>query len=104
MNPVLAALSKRDLQTRLSVEDDRLIVTATQDCTPIAEHCKALHNAGVYGSSEMRHAAEIPKVMVEKYCNDHGVTFEQFMNEPVHIRRFCNDPDNKMFRIWPGAI
>lgn len=104
MNPVLAALRKRDLNTSLKVEDGRLIVNASQDCTPIAERCKALHNEGSHGSSEMRYAAEIPKVMVEKYCNDHGVTFAEFMNDPVHVRRFCNDPDNKMFRIWPGQI
>lgn len=104
MNPVLTALRKRDLQTRLKEEDGRLIISATQDCTAIAEHCKALHNEGFHGSSEMRHAAEIPKVIFEKYCNENGVSFQEVMNDPVHIRRICNNPDNAMFRIWPGQI
>lgn len=92
------------MQTRLLTQDDRLIVSASQDCTPIAEHCKALHNEGIHGSSEMRHAASFPKVIVEKYLNENGVTLEQFMNEPIHIKRMCNDPDNAMFRIWPGRV
>ena len=104
MNPVLAALRKRELSTSMKVEDGNLIVTASQDCTPIAEHCKALHNAGIYGSSEMRYAAEIPKVIFEKYCNDNGVSFAEAINDPVHIRRIVNNPDNAAFRIWPGQI
>lgn len=104
MNPVLTALRKRDLQTRLKEEDGRLIISSTQDCTPIAEHCKALHNEGFHGSKEMRHAASFPKVIVEKYLNMTGVTFEQFMADPVHVKRMCNDPINKDFRIWPGRV
>lgn len=104
MNPVLTALRKRDLQTRLKEEDGRLVITSTQDCTPIAEHCKALHNEGFHGSKEMRHAASFPKVIIEKYLNENGVTLEQFMADPVHVKRMCNNPDNAMFRIWPGRV
>lgn len=104
MNPVLAALRQRDLSTSIKEEDGRLIISSSQDCTPIAEHCKALHNEGYHGSKEMRHAASLPKVIVEKYMNENGVTFEQFMNDPVHVKRMCNNPDNAMFRVWKGQV
>jgi len=105
MNPVLKALRKRDLETTLKVEDDRLIISATQDCTPIAERAKALHNAGLYGSNEMRHVASLPRVIVEKYCNDTGVSFAEVMGNPqVHIKRICENPDNDAFRIWKGRL
>lgn len=92
------------LDTTIKTEDGRLYVGRSQDCTPIAEHAKALHNEGHHGSSEMRLAAEIPYIIAEKYCNERGITFHEFMNDPKHIKAVCNNPDNKMFRIWPGQI
>lgn len=85
-------------------EDGRTIFSTSQDCTAIAEYAKAQHNEGNFGSSEMRHAARIPNVIVEKYCNDNGVSFEAFMADPVHIKRLVENPDNSMFRIWKGRL
>lgn len=92
------------LDTRFEVEDGRLFVGRSQDCTPIAERAKRMHNEGQHGSSEMRLAADIPYVIAEKYCNDNGVTFAEFMSNPVHIKRVVMNPDNAMFRVWKGAI
>lgn len=109
MNPVLAArLGRRaalgQLQTSFAEHDGRIFIAQTQDCTPIAERAKALHNAGEFGSSEMRHAATIPDVILEKYMNERGVTYAELMSDPKHFRIICNDPDNKMFRVWPGRL
>lgn len=92
------------LKTTVTTEDGRLYIGRSQDCTPIAEHAKALHNEGLHGSSDMRLAAEIPYVIAEKYCNDRGIGFPEFMADPKHIKAICNDPDNKMFRVWPGQL
>lgn len=109
MNPVLAArLARRTspggVTTSFAEHDGKIFIAQTQDCTAIAEHAKRLHNEGHHGSSEMRHAATIPDVILEKYMNDHNVTYAELMSNPEHFRRICNDPDNKMFRIWPGRI
>lgn len=109
MNPVLAArLGRRTVQnavrTSFAEADGKLFIGQSQDCTPIAEHAQALHKAGEFGSSDMKHAASIPMVILEKYMNEHGVTYAELMGNPVHMRRICNDPDNRMFRIWPGKI
>jgi hypothetical protein len=105
MNPVLAARqSRRALTTSFAEYDGRVFVQQSQDCTPIAERAKALHNAGAHGSADMKHAATIPDVILEKYMNEHRVTYADLMNNPEHFRRICNDPDNKMFRIWPGRL
>lgn len=92
------------MQTQLHVKDGILTVQATQDCTPIAEYCKTLHNEGVHGSNEMRHAASIPHVAIEAYLNQHGITYAEWIGNPVHIKRMCNDPDLRDFRIWPGRV
>ncbi len=108
MNPVLAArLQKRqaeDVATRIVIADDRMHIQRTQDCTPIAERAKAMQNEGLHGSSEMRLAATIPNVIIEKYMNENGVSFAEVIGDPVHMRRIVNDPANAMFRVWPGRI
>ena len=93
-----------DLDTKISLQDGALTVNRSQDCTPIAEYAKARQNEGHHGSKDMRLAASIPFVMIEKYCNDNGVLFHEFMGNEEHIRRVCNDPVNAHFRIWPGRI
>lgn len=108
MNPVLAArMQKRSLdqvQTSFAEQDGKLIIAQTQDCTPIAEWAKEQQAVGNYGSSDMKHAAKIPNVIIEKYCNEHGVTFAEVMRNPAHMKRICNDPANAAFRIWRGQL
>ena len=98
-------MNKNDpVSTKIKIDDGKMFIGRSQDCTPIAEYAKAMHNAGNHGSSEMRHAAKIPLIIIEKYMNDNGVTFQEVMNDQSHLRKIVNDPDNKMFRIWPGRI
>lgn len=92
------------LDTSYKTEDGRLYVGRSQDCTAIAEYTKALHNEGIHGSSDMKHAAKIPMVIVEKYCNERGITFEEFMQSDSHLKAVVEHPDNKMFRVWPGRL
>ena len=94
----------QDLQTSISVKDGEMTVQRTQDCTPIAEHAQAMHNEGLTGSKDMKLAASLPLVMVEKYCNDNGIFVSEFMQDREHIRRMLNDPALAHFRIWKGRI
>lgn len=92
------------VQTVVSLEDGNLVTGTVQDCTPILERTQALHREGYHGSSELKHAASLPMVLVEKYCNDHGLTFAEFMAGKEHIRSMLNDPSLSYFRIWPGRV
>lgn len=91
-------------QTVVALQDGALITGTVQDCTPIVEHTKALHNAGYVGSSEMRLAAKLPDVIVEKYCNNKGITFHEFMRDKSHIRNMLSDPALAHFRVWKGKV
>ncbi len=93
-----------DIGTKFHLHDGAMTVERSQDCTPIAEHTKMLQSHGFHGSSEMRHAAKIPYVIVEKYCNDNGILFSEFMQNKAHIKRVLNDPSLSAFRIWPGKV
>lgn len=110
MNPALAAIQKRrapvhdGVQTRIVIDGDLMHTLQSQDCTPIAERAYAMHKEGRHGSKELKLAATIPNVIIEKYMNDHGVSYAEVLGNDVHMRRIVNDPDNKMFRVWPGRI
>jgi deoxyribodipyrimidine photolyase len=108
LNPVLAARQQKrqqdQLRTSFAEYDGKLIIAQSQDCTPIAEYAKQQQAIGNVGSADMRHAAKIPNVIIEKYCNEHGVTFAEVMRNPVHMKRICNDPANAAFRIWKGKL
>ena len=92
------------LRSVIATEDDRLIVGTVQDCDPIVEDAQARHREGMHGSSEMRHAARLPMVVVEKYCNDQGIDLAEWSRDRVHVRRMLQDPALSAFRIWPGRV
>jgi hypothetical protein len=97
-------LSNGPVQTRMHEEDGKTIFERVQQCTPIAELSKKLHNEGLHGSSDFRHAAKVPKVLVEKYLNDNGITFREFCQNDEHMSRFLGDPALAHFRIWKGRV
>jgi len=91
-------------QTVVAVEDGNLITGMVQDCDPIVTACKAAHNEGRHGSKDMRLAASVPLVVIERYMHDNGLTYEQFSHDPFHKRAILNDPALAAFRIWPGKV
>lgn len=94
----------QDIRTSITVHDGQATIKATQDCTPVMDQAIALHNGGHLGSSEMRHAARIPAILVEKYCLDNDVLFSEFCSDPAHVRRMLQDPALSHFRVWKGRI
>lgn len=96
--------SETGVSTIIAEEDGKLITGTSQDCTPILEQAKRLHNEGLHGSAEMKHAARIPMVIVEKFCNLRGITFAQFMQDQSFVREMLSDPALADFRIWKGRV
>jgi hypothetical protein len=92
------------LKTAIEADEGRLNVTRTQDCTPIAERTKALHNEGYHGSSDFKHAGSIPFIFFEDYCNRNNLLFSEVMTNKEHLRRILNDPALAHFRVWKGKI
>lgn len=93
-----------DLDTKIAMQEGGMVIGRSQDCTPIAEYAKRRHIEGQHGNKEMKFAASIPYVICEKYCNDNGIEFSEFMGNPAHMRAVLNDPALAHFRIWPGRI
>jgi len=81
-----------------------LIERRSQDVEPVLEQAKQLRSNGQVGSSEMRHAARLPLIEIEKYLALTGITMHEFMTDPVHVKAMLNNPDLSQFRIWTGRI
>lgn len=85
-------------------DGDNLIVGRSQDVAPLLQHCSDARSAGNVGSNEFRRAASFPKVLIEKYCTDHGITFAEWMANPDHVKRMLRDPALSGFRVWGGRV
>lgn len=70
----------------------------------IADYCKARQNEGLTGSKDMPVLAEFPAEIVEKYINDAGITFQEWMQNPEHVRRMLRDPALSAFRIDARSV
>lgn len=74
------------------------------DLQAVADDCAGRRGVGATGSSEMKHVARVPGFIVQKYINDNGITFAEFMRDPKHADRMLSDPALQAFRIWEGRL
>lgn len=70
----------------------------------VADYCRAKQDAGFTGTKDVRELATIPGILIQQYCNDNGVSFAEFIRNPVHANRMLNDPALSGFRIHPGRV
>lgn len=87
-------------------ENDRLYIERVQDVEPYLEHLAKIRQVsdGVSKSGDLRYAGTIPDVIVEKYCNEQRITYEEFIKNPEHHRRILNNPDFSKLRVWRGKL
>jgi hypothetical protein len=84
--------------------DEGAVIVRGQFVAPIVDDAKERHNAGYWGPKDWRHVARIPNILVEHYCNINGVTLREFVANPEHMKRLCNDSGFADVRIWPGKL
>lgn len=70
----------------------------------IVDAVKARHNAGEFGSREMRYLGEVTPMMLQTYCDKNGIAWDVAMQDPAHFRRILNDPENSNMRVWKGRV
>ena len=90
------------VRTQVIQQDDKIIFNRVQDVQPTIEYCKSM--ADLPQTGEFRHAARIPKSIIEAYLNNNNVSMQEFMDNDKHIKAIVNDPALKSFRIWNGRI
>lgn len=76
--------------------EDKTYIHEVWDCEPIIEAAKRLSEMNP--SKEFRHAAFIPPHVLNQAFR------EGSFNDREWWKKWANDPDNKMFRTWPGKL
>jgi hypothetical protein len=91
------------LKTTITSQDGQLIVARSQDCQPVLEHVAAMKEL-TDQTGDLRYVGEIPHVIIEKYLNERGISFHEFMQGDEHIKRILNSSDYKKLRVWEGRF
>lgn len=91
--------------TTIVQDTEHYHVNRAQDVEPYLDHVKELANTGQAWSpsGEMLHLAEFPAVIVERYCNEKGITFQDFMSDPGHVKAMLVDPSLSYFKVWDNV-
>ncbi len=73
-----------------------LIIETVQDCEPIIERARQLSEETP--GKEWRHTACIPMYFIDKAAK------EGWLHDKKKWHAWLNDPDNRVFRTWPGRV
>lgn len=92
------------VKTEYKLDGDDLHIKRESDAQPILDLTSSLRSIGAVGSNEFRHAASFDAVVVEHYCNQNGISFHEWLTNPVHVKRMLADKDLKAFRVWEGRV
>lgn len=97
-------LKPSGIDTILHLNDGDMVIERTADAQPILDEIKAIKyvTEGKSKSGDLYHVARIPKMVIEKYCKDCGITFHDFCVDDAHITKILNDPEYSSLRIWEG--
>jgi len=98
--------SSIDTIYHLGQNDGSITFERKQDCQPILDEVRRIKDVtnGKSLSGDLVHVGKIPAVLVEKYCNDKGISFRDFILDDKHVTTLMNDHDYKLFRIWEGVM
>jgi hypothetical protein len=96
-NKKLLDLNEKELRRVIIHKEDGVSrVETQQDVTPIIAAAKAMSE--VTPGKDMRHAAFIPKTVLDQAFN------EGWFHDKKAWKRWANDPANACFRTWPGRL
>jgi hypothetical protein len=84
--------------------DDELgvVVNHTEWFPGLLETVAYLHNTGQHGPKDLRVLMHVPGVVIEDWCIKQRISFDDFTRSDELRRRFLNDPDLSLFRVWKG--
>lgn len=88
--------SKSGFMSEFATEDEKNIYHSSQNVQPILDNVKNL-SYDTQGK-ELKHVAEVPMVIYQQAMR------EGWVHDKAKWKRWLNDPDNKLFRTWPGKV
>lgn len=89
------------------IDDTTEVVIHTVDARQVKavmDNAAALRSVGHGNGSDMKLCMSVDGFVIQAWCDKHGVSWTDFMNDPDMTKRFVEDPDNAAFRIWEGRV
>lgn len=90
--------------TVATLQDDQVILTTKQDVSEIVEANKQQVNAATRKvDSVMTHVARIPNTVID-VLNKMGIMRGFMVTDEKRFKAWLNDPDNRVWRTYPGSV
>jgi hypothetical protein len=90
--------------TVATLQDDQVILTTKQDVSEIVEANKQQVNAATKKvDNVMTHIARIPDTVID-VLNKMGIMRGFIVTDEKRFKAWLNDPDNRVWRTYPGSV
>jgi hypothetical protein len=90
------------VQTFTGLVDGRMVINRAQDVEPVLDLLSGMRQITNGKGETFWWVGEIPNAIVEKYLNENGVTYQEFLADKTHVNRILKNPDYKKFRVLEG--
>ena len=92
--------SIRRVMTRDGENAIDLVYANMDDLRGLSAHCEAISRDADKTKGDIVTLAEVPGVVLEKYCNERGIRWDDFMRDRQLQTEFINSEYAAPFRIW----
>ncbi|MCG7904402.1 MAG: hypothetical protein JAY60_18495 [Candidatus Thiodiazotropha weberae] len=92
------------MKKEIKAQDGRVYTRHVQDVEPLKQHVKQLRESHKESPTMGVHVGKIPKVAIIEYMSRTGVSYHEFLNDDIHVKRILMDSDYKDLRIWMGRF
>jgi len=81
---------------------DTATVVQSHDVNPVLDQVRARKSAGLIGNSEKRHVATVPFALIETWCREAGVRFDDADAVKELMHRKLQSGEFSALRLWEG--
>jgi len=83
--------------------DNKVIIQKTHDVRPEMHRAQMLRDAGCGQSGESRLVGSIPLNMIEEWCKEAGVKWDDTQARAEVVKRKILSGEFDKFRVWQGT-
>ena len=86
-----------------SLHEAHIYEAKLSDLREVESFCKKQSDVQKAGT-DFKHAATVPAWVIQKFCNERGVTFKELMRSSLMTNYFLDSEYCAPWRIWKGKI
>lgn len=87
-----------------SLHEAHVYEARVDDLREVADYAQKRADMGLQGSKDMWYAATVPAFIIQKFCNEKGIAWKEFMRNQSIQTYFLNSEYAAPFRVHKGTI